>query len=244
MTSEQRHPSMDTLLSAEQNRKMFNTISRRYDLLNRLISLGLDRSWRNETASMVGVSAGERYLDIGTGTGDLAFALARQCTDAGIYTVDSSENMIRIAQKKCTSQEGENRIHCVQASALSLPFPAAAFDGVTMGFCVRNVTDRLAALQEIARVLVPGGRCVILELSIPQSRVAFLGYTLYTRLFIPIAAALLSQKQAYDYLNRSIKSFPSPVQFRELMCKAAFTGCTIRTLLLGSVTIFYGEKPR
>jgi demethylmenaquinone methyltransferase/2-methoxy-6-polyprenyl-1,4-benzoquinol methylase len=156
---------------AEQVERMFNSISRHYDLLNHLLSLGTDRSWRRKAVDMIGRHARPRtILDVATGTGDLALEIARATPDSVRITgADFSPEMVRLGEEKVAASPFSRRIDLQVAPCEDLPFPSDTFDSVTIAFGIRNVVDRRLGLAEMWRVLKPAGRMVVLEFSMPRS---------------------------------------------------------------------------
>lgn len=232
-------PERDTLISAGENRRMFDRIAPRYDRLNSLMSLGLHRYWRGKAVRHL-LSGGSRdFLDIGCGTGDVALAILRQSPAARVTGIDPSAGMLAIATAKASQAGLAGRVVYQDGDATALPFPDASFDGIVCAFCLRNIADRRTALAEMRRVLRPGGTLAILELTAPRN-VLFKGiHNLYTRRIIPLMGWLLSQKKAYQYLADSIDHFPpTPVIVDELV-KAGFTGSQYQSLSGGFVTLFH-----
>lgn len=201
---------------------MFDRIARRYDLLNALMSLGLDRLWRRRAARALEPRAGERFLDVATGTGDLARAILRRAPGAEVVGLDPSRAMLARAAAKLP------RATFVPGDARDLPFPDASFDGVSIAFGIRNVPDRPAALAEMARVLRPGGRLVILELNEPTNALA----RFHVHHVVPLFGA------EYRYLQRSIAAFPPPERV------AAEIGLPVHVtrLTLGVASLFVARK--
>ena len=219
---------------------MFDDIAQRYDLMNRLISLGRDTHWRRRAIDQLHPRSGGRYLDVGSGTGDLAIDIECRTPGAAVIGLDPSLGMIRVGKGKVGKRE--KNIRFVGGDAMFLPFSDAGFDGVILGFCIRNVEDRMAAVTEFYRVLKPEGRLVILELTVPANPLFSLGHRLYTSTLIPLTAHLLAQKGAYDYLVESVRAFPAPDEFLSNMLSIGFTKGRAIPLMLGSVTVFVCEK--
>jgi len=232
----------DALISACQNRMMFDRISKRYDLLNTLLSLGLDTWWRKKSISCLNIVPDGTYLDVGCGTGDLCLLLGKRYNRIKIYGIDPSRQMVKNAQKKTIKTNFADTISYQIGDALKLPYVDETFDGSIMGFCIRNVTNRKKALEELFRVLTPGGKCVILELHVPRKRPFVYFYHLYAKLFIPFVAGIVSQKKAYNYLNKSIRAFPARDEFIGMMQAVGFSQCRAESLFPDTVTVFSGEK--
>jgi ubiquinone/menaquinone biosynthesis methyltransferase len=183
-----RPPSaQQALIPPDENRRMFDAIARRYDLLNTIISLGRDHAWRREAVDRLQVRAGGQYVDAGCGTGALSLALARRFP-AGALTVhglDFSAAMLHEGGRRIAQAGLAASITLQQGDALALPFADSSLDGVISGFVLRNLSNRPAALVEWCRVLRPGGRCVVLELAVPESWLMRVGYRIFTRLVVP-----------------------------------------------------------
>lgn len=233
-------PKRDTLISKRENQAMFNAIAHRYDLMNRLISLGRDAHWRRLAIDELRPRPHGRYLDVGSGTGDLAIDVEYRAPGSTVTGLDPSLGMLHIGSQK-VSGSGKG-IRFVAGDAMYLPFGDARFDGVILGFCIRNVEDRTAAVAEFHRVLKPGGRLVILELTVPTNPVFSLGHLIYTSTIIPLIANILTQKGAYNYLVKSVRAFPRAQHFLEKMISVGFVRGHMVPLMLGSVTIFVCEK--
>jgi demethylmenaquinone methyltransferase/2-methoxy-6-polyprenyl-1,4-benzoquinol methylase len=232
-------PERDTLISAGENRRMFDRIAPRYDLLNSLMSLGLHRYWRGKAVRHLLSGGGRDFLDIGCGTGDVALAILRQSPAARVTGIDPSAGMLVLATAKARQAGLADRMVLQDGDATTLPFPDASFDGIVCAFCLRNIADRRAALVEMRRVLRPGGTLSILELTAPRNVLLKGIHNLYTRRIIPLMGWILSQKNAYQYLADSIDHFPpAPVIVEELV-KAGFTGSQYQSLSGGFVTLFH-----
>lgn len=222
---------------------MFDAIVRRYDLLNRLMSFGMDQSWRRTAASALAIGAGARVLDVGTGTGDMALMVLDREPEANMEALDPSPAMLAKAERKIAAA-GHSR--CVRLSlgvAERLPFPGASFDGLTMAFGIRNVADRRRALSEMARVSRPEARIAILELVEPRRGIMALLARVHIRAIVPLLGALLSGAREYRYLQRSIAAFPPPEDFAEEMRAAGLDVLNVRPLTFGVVCLFLA-RPR
>ena len=240
---------------------MFDRIGHRYDLLNHLLSGYSDVLWRRSALRTLNASAGALLLDVGIGTGDLALeALKGKRRPALIIGVDSALGMMRIGRKKAHDPAGRvdrigrtgptgptgptgSAIRFVGGSAESLPFRSGVFDGVMVAFGVRNFTDRAAGLRCMWRVLKPGGRLVVLELSRPRYPVVRHLYRLYAVHVIPwIGGVISGDADAYRYLQVSVEAFPDRERFRSLMDGAGFVDTGWRDLSLGVATVYWGDK--
>lgn len=232
------------LITPDENRRMFDAISRRYDLLNRIISFGRDRTWRRKAVDHLQVKRGGHYVDAGCGTGALSVEMAR-CLSPGdlkVTGLDFSEAMLREGSKRIRERGVGAGVTLLRGDALALPFDDGTVDGVISGFVIRNISDRQGALAEWFRVLRPGGRCVVLELSMPERPTARLVYRMITRLLVPAVGALLSKHKAYVYLLDSIRAFPPPETILALFRTAGFGDVQDIPLTFGAVRIYRGTK--
>lgn len=214
---------------------MFGRIARRYDLANHVLSGGADFRWRSRVANLVASWRPARILDLATGSGDLALALARKLPKAKITAADFSEEMLAVARRKGVRET-------VLADALQLPFANESFEVVTVAFGLRNMEDWGAALREMARVLAPGGQVVILDFSLPAS--PWRGpYRFYLHHFLPrFAGWLTGERGAYDYLGESIEQFPSGEAMVDLLQANGFREATARPLTGGIVTLYAANR--
>jgi demethylmenaquinone methyltransferase / 2-methoxy-6-polyprenyl-1,4-benzoquinol methylase len=226
-------------------RDMFDAIAPRYDLLNRLLSLGIDRRWRTFAVRQLAIPEGGRVLDVATGTGDVALEIAaRTPSSVHIVGADFTQGMLVHGLEKLVRSPYRGRISLVNAPCEELPHPDAVFDGVTIAFGIRNVVDRPAGLREMFRVLRPGGRVVILEFSNPRSRLFKALYYFYFRRLLPLIGGLLSQRSAYQYLPDSVLEFPDQETFQGLMAAAGFTELRHYDQTFGIATVYVGVRPR
>ncbi|MDP6545443.1 MAG: ubiquinone/menaquinone biosynthesis methyltransferase [Phycisphaerae bacterium] len=235
----------DALISSDDNRRMFDRISRRYDLLNSVISLGMDRRWRRRAVSALAPEDGQTFLDVGCGTGDVAIEIVRQASHARVVGIDPAEAMLALADEKALAAGMDDRLtfRAADVTSPSDEFPEAPFDGVACAFCIRNITNRAAALERMIGVMKPGGRVVILELTRPSNALVRMGHKLYNRTFVPLAGKLLSRAGAYKYLVRSIENFPKPQAICDAMDSAGFQNVRTTKLSAGVVTLFTGDAP-
>lgn len=226
-------------LPAVEIKAMFDRIAPRYDLLNRVMTAGLDRRWREAAAAAADVAAGGLALDVCTGTGDLAFALARRVTPTGrVVGADFSPNMLERARHKGAGRL--ERVEFIEADALALPFRDDTFDAATVAFGIRNVADLDRGLQEMARVVRPGGRVVILEITTPQHLRRF--YELWFDRAVPLLGRLLGRDgAAYGYLPESVKRFPEPQALASQMVAAGLGDVRWQLFAGGIVALHYGR---
>ena len=221
-----------------------DAIAERYDRLNRILSLGLDRRWRRQTVEAMALDAGAHVLDLATGTGDLALAVAGASTDTRIVGSDPSENMLAIGDRKVAAAGLGQRVHLELGDAQSIEHPDDSFDACCMAFGIRNVPDRKKALQEMARVVRSGGRVAILELAEPERGLLAYGARFYIRVVVPWIGAWLSGAKEYRYLQRSIQAFPAPERFAGIMRSAGLEVLDVRPLTFGVVTLYVARVPR
>ncbi len=226
-------------------RQMFDDISPRYDLLNRLLSFGIDQRWRRFAVSQLNIPANGRVLDIATGTCDVALEVAEQ-TDPSVTIVgeDFTQGMLVHGQAKLNTSVHGKRIMLVNAPCEEIPHPDATFDAITIAFGIRNVVDRPAGLREMFRVLKPGGRVVILEFSNPKSQLFRQIYYFYFQKILPTIGGLISKRSAYQYLPDSVIEFPSQEEFSAMMGDAGFQRLQYCDLTFGISTVYVGDKPK
>ena len=236
-------PYNDTDGKKEQVRAMFDGIARRYDLLNHLLSLGVDRGWRRRVVRAVRAERPRSVLDMATGTADLAIMLAKSCPGARVVGVDLSERMLAVGRVKVERESLSERIELVQGDAESAAYGREAFDAATVAFGVRNFGDLDAGLREMARTIKPGGKVVVLEFSRPRNRLFRALYEFYTYKILPRIGGMVSKdKRAYEYLPASVGEFPAPKEFMAMMERAGFRECRARSQSFGIAQIYTGQK--
>jgi len=224
-------------------REIFTTVTGRYDFLNRLLSLRRDVAWRRFTVRKMRFFKTFRLLDVATGTADLAIEAA--CRHPGIRAtgIDFSPEMLTVGRQKIAARGLTDRIRLFQADAMNLPFPDGSFDAVGIAFGIRNMPDRLRALREMRRVLVPGGRIFVLEMNFPRNRFAQRFFDLYLNRLLPAVARLFSgNPAAYRYLADSILHFPAPQAFLQMMEEAGFRNREWHSLTFGITCLYIGQR--
>ncbi len=226
---------------------MFDAIAGRYDLLNHLLSLGIDRRWRARAVRELGLRPDSRVLDLCTGTGDLALAALGDGQPNGgarryVVGIDFAPAMLRYGQAKL-ARLGETRIGLARADAMRIPLPDASVDAVTIGFGIRNVERPEVCVHEILRVLRLGGRLAILEFGTPAVPGLRGAYLFYFRHVLPLVGRLISRhNEAYSYLPASVAAFHSPDEFLALLRGAGFSDVRVDSLTFGIVYLFVARK--
>jgi len=216
-------------------RAMFERVARRYDLANHLLSGGLDFWWRQRASEIVREWSPRQVLDLATGSGDLALAIARKLPEAELTGADFCAEMLAVARRKGLT-------NTVVADALQLPFPAGSFDVVTVAFGLRNMADWSAALGEMRRVLRAGGHLLVLDFSLPKGFLRPL-YRFYLHRFLPsIAGVVTGERDAYQYLGTSIEKFPSGNAMCDLLERSGLRTATAQPLSGGIVTIYCARR--
>ena len=226
-----------------QVRRMFDSISPRYDFINRIISGGLDIKWRKNLVKVLKPKKPKKILDVATGTGDLAIALGETLASE-IIGIDISEQMLEIGKKKVERNQLQKNIKMEIGDGEKINYPNNYFDAVTVSFGVRNFENLDKGLLEIYRVLKPGSELVILETSIPQSFPLNYLYHLYTLYLLPLIGSFFSKdKSAYKYLSSSAKSFPFGKAFNKILKKNGFVVIDNIPQSFGVASIYHSQKP-
>ena len=217
-------------------RGAFASIAGRYDLANHFLSGGADFLWRSRAARMIARKHPRRILDLATGSGDLAIALGRACPGAEVVGGDFCLPMLEVARRKCA-------LPLVCADALHLPFHDAVFDAVTVAFGLRNMVSWDGALREMARVLVPGGTLLVMDFSMPETRLFLPLYRFYLHRILPhLAGVLTGQSAAYAYLGESIEAFPRGEAMLGLIRSCGFGEAARHSLFFGIAAIYTGRR--
>lgn len=224
-------PSVETYREARENRAMFDRIAHRYDLMNRILTLGLDAGWRRRTVAALGLPAGSLVVDLACGTGQLCNDVQR----AGLRCVGVDVAAGMLANRQTTAP-------LVRADILRLPLPGGGADGAVCGFALRNVGDIAACMRETARVLRPGGRAGFLEVAEPDNALLRTAHHVYFRRVVPVVGGLLSDRDAYRYLPASAAWLPSASELRAMLRDAGFSAVEHRSLGAGAVQLLTGTR--
>lgn len=233
--------------SNDRIKRMFASIAAKYDLMNHLLSLNIDRRWRKRAVQAVMPDGTGPILDLCTGTGDLALEYWRATGGRfPIVGADFCREMLEVARRKSTALGVGMGIDWIEADAQALPFPDHHFQLVTIAFGIRNVADTSRGLQEIYRVCKPGGKIGILEFSLPRWAPLHVAYSWYFRTLLPFVGQYLARNDelAYKYLPSSVMEFPQGAAFAEQLQATGFEGVTYKSLTFGIATIYTGRKPR
>jgi demethylmenaquinone methyltransferase/2-methoxy-6-polyprenyl-1,4-benzoquinol methylase len=229
--------------TAERVRGIFSQIADRYDVFNALASMGIDRSWRRALVRACQLTPHSRVLDLASGTGDVAFAIANQGRPASVVATDFVPEMLAVAEKKAAEHSPAVPVTFLVADAQELPFEDESFDVVTVAFGVRNFPERERNFAEVLRVLRPGGRYVVLEFSRPPSSLWRGVYHVYLRHAIPaIGGALTGDRAGFVYLNDSIRQFPTQPELAAELREAGFAAITWKDMSGGIVALHTAVK--
>ena len=224
--------------------QIFDAIAGRYDIINSILSAGLHRIWRRAMQQSLPTHGPLALLDLATGTADVALEMARSRRVQTIQGIDMSKEMIYRGRLKVAAKGLSHRIVLSEGDAQDLKFPDASFDVVTMSFGIRNVPNPGLCMDEIFRVLKPGGRCLILEFGLPEQKILRAGHLFYLRHVLPSLGRLLSgHATAYSYLNKTIEAFPYGEAFTKFMQASGFIAAKHRSLTGGIAQLYQGEKP-
>ena len=224
-------------------RRVFDSVTDRYDLMNDLMSAGMHRLWKRFTIAQAGVRPGHRVLDVAGGTGDLAAGIARRAgPDGSVVLFDINQAMLQRARERLVNRGIAGNLSIIRGDAEKLPFADNRFDRVLIGFGLRNVTDKPAALASMLRVLKPGGKLLILEFSKPYAALEPL-YDLYSFKVLPqLGQAVAGDAASYRYLAESIRMHPDQESLLQLMRDAGFERCRYQNLSAGVVALHIGYK--
>ncbi len=230
----------------QEVRAMFGRIAGRYDLLNRVLSMGVDRAWRRRTVRAAGRIEGRTVLDVACGTGDLALAFA--AGGARVLGVDFTFEMLALAGCKAPRAKAGRRprgvLGYVQGDGLRLPVADASVDVASVAFGLRNMADRRRGLAELARVVRPGGRVLVLEFSMPPGRLLGVGYRAYfTRVLPVVGGALSGDRSAYEYLPATVRAWPAPEELRDELASVGLFDCGFERLSGGIACLHSGTVP-
>jgi demethylmenaquinone methyltransferase / 2-methoxy-6-polyprenyl-1,4-benzoquinol methylase len=241
-TTSSNRPSRESDQFAGQVNRMFDRIAGRYDAMNSVMTAGLHHRWRERAVDRAEVGPGDVALDVCCGTGDLALELAGRVAPGGsVIGSDFSEPMLELARRKA-AERGQTAVRFEWGDALDLRYEGASFDAVTVGFGVRNLADLDRGLAEMARVLKPGGRLVILEITQPTRPPLSTFYSLWFDRIVPLLGSLAGDSDAYSYLPESVRSFPSPRGLAERMDAAGFERIRVMILAGGIIAIHSGAR--
>jgi demethylmenaquinone methyltransferase/2-methoxy-6-polyprenyl-1,4-benzoquinol methylase len=226
----------------EEVAEMFNNISKRYDFLNHFLSLGIDKIWRNKAIAELKELNPKKILDIATGTGDFALA-ALKINPQEVVGIDISEGMLAVGKDKMIAKKVDNIISMQLADSENLPFEDNYFDGLTVGFGVRNFENLEKGLAEMLRVIRPGGKAIILEFSKPKKFPIKQVFGFYSKYFIPFFGKNISKdEKAYAYLPESVEAFPEGENFKAILTSVGYKDVTSKLVSGGIATIYIGRK--
>ena len=220
---------------------MFGRIAQRYDLMNRLMTLGRDRAWRRYTVAQTAPPSSGRVLDVATGTGDLALETLRQQPTAQVVGLDFTPEMLALARGKAVAANED--LGLTAGDAVHLPYADGVFDAVVTGFALRNVTNIPTAFSEMARVTCPGGRVACLEIAKPQRPLFRRLFALYFYRLVPLLGGWITgQRSAYTYLPHSLTAFLTPDEIAEVMWETGWCDVQYRRMMLGTVAVHVGIR--
>ncbi len=226
----------------EQVEEMFDNIAGRYDFLNRLLSLGIDISWRKKAVAFLAPSQPKKIIDVATGTGDFAFELLSLKPEK-VVGYDLSEKMLQVGREKSSKRNTTQQIEFIKGDSELMPFGDNEFDAITVGFGVRNFENLEKGLSEMYRILKPNGKVAILEVSRPHNRFIRTIYDLYFRYILPLVGKMFSKDvRAYNYLPESVVAFPQGTDFVAILNKIGFKKAQWQPLTLGTCALYTCEK--
>ena len=244
---EKKYPTVNRVTDAQRIgmvKEIFSTITVKYDFLNHFLSLRRDVAWRRFAVKKMWFFQTYRFLDVATGTCDLAIEAALHYRDIQVVGLDFVQEMMELGKKKIAGKELWPRIKMLTGDALNIPFPSNSFDVAGIAFGIRNIPDKTRALKEMMRVVVPGGQVMVLEMTSPKTRFFKGVYHIYLSKILPyLARAFSSNPNAYYYLGDSIMNFIAPHDFAHLMEQAGLVGVEMYPLTLGVTYLHIGYKP-
>ena len=252
---EQTHFGYETIDSEEKEGRVgavFDSVAGKYDLMNDVMSAGIHRAWKNWYVWQTGVKPGEAVLDLAAGTGDITLRLAKRMRGKGagadiegrLVSSDINAAMLKIGEERLTNKGWLKNLEFVIANAEALPFEDNSFDLITMAFGLRNVTHQDNAIAEMARVLKPGGRVLVLEFSRPKNALVIRFYDWYSFTFLPkMGAVIAKDADSYQYLAESIRMHPPQEELKAMFAAAGLVDCEYQNLSNGIVAIHKGVKP-
>jgi demethylmenaquinone methyltransferase/2-methoxy-6-polyprenyl-1,4-benzoquinol methylase len=244
---QQKYPSVKEATDEQRVgivKEIFATVTGRYDFLNHFLSLRRDISWRRFAVKKMSFFKTYRFLDVATGTADLAIDAVRRHTGIDTTGLDFVGEMLQVGQAKIVKKGLSRRIRLVQGDALCMPFADSTFDVAAIAFGIRNIPDRVAALKEMMRVIVPGGRAMVLEMTFTRNWFSSLMYRTYLNRILPFVAKRFSlNPRAYYYLADSIMNFPPPPEFVSMMESTGMKDVERFKLTFGAAYLYMGMKP-
>ena len=235
-------PSANNLVPVDGSGAMFDRIAKRYDMLNRLMSFGIDRIWRRKLLNALPKNG--RILDVATGTADVAIAIADSNEARNVIGLDPSVGMLEVGVQKVYNYGLQDQISLEVGDAQHMSYPDNHFAGSCISFGIRNVPDRVLGLSEMTRVTEPGGTVVVLELSEPKGGIMAALARFHVHHMVPIMGAIISGDKEYRYLQKSIQAFPDAPDFVKLMEEAGLTNVTAERLTFGTAHLYIGHVPQ
>ena len=227
----------------KESYRLFDKIAKTYDLLNIILSLGIDRIWRRKITKLIGNSKIENAVDLATGTADMAILLGKKKNITQVLGLDMSKEMIGIGKQKVLRGKLAQKVTLEIGDGMNIPLESSSQDLITITFGIRNYGDYMKGLKEMHRILKEKGRCIIMEFSLPKNFLIKKFYLFYFRKFLPLIGRIISKDDmAYTYLNKTVESFPYGEHFSEKMKEAGFSNIKIHELTLGIASIYVAEK--
>jgi demethylmenaquinone methyltransferase/2-methoxy-6-polyprenyl-1,4-benzoquinol methylase len=243
MSKEIKPDQLSARSKKEQVEDMFDDIAPKYDFLNRFLSLGIDKGWRKKAIQAIAKGNPKQILDVATGTADLAIEAMKRIQPDAIIGLDLSEQMLAVGSQKIKQLGLENKIQMVKGDSENLPFEPNRFDAITVAFGVRNFQNLNKGLQEMNRVLKPGGKLAVLEFSKPRGFLFKQLFGFYFKYILPFLGNLLSKSaNAYTYLPESVQYFPEGSEFSSILVACGFKNIDVQPLTFGTCTLYIAEK--